>query len=531
MTGGNAFACLEAAIAADVAGLLDEAIAGYERAIAASAEAEDRRTWAESLRRLAVTVYRRSDGPRARTLCQQSHDVAAAAGESLLAAQALNSLAAFDLADGEFAMARERFTRALASAGIDDALCGRIRQNLGIIANIQGQLQEAEVHYLGALDAFTACGDERGSAMAFNSLGILSADRQQWAEADERFRKSVELTTRLGDVHLRGLALLSHTEVHIALRNFDEAASIAGEALRIFNDLGIVRHKAEAYRVLGVVYRCTRHYSLAESRLRSALELARSAGAKLEEAESARELALLYRELGRNQDALRYLNLSQGLFRRLDARTDVVDVAARLDDLEGTFLAVVREWGQSIESADSYTFGHCERVATYAVAIARLLKLDQQEQTTIRLGAYLHDLGKIDTPHEILNKPGRLTDEEFEVMKRHTLDGVELLADIEFPWDIKPMIHSHHEKFCGGGYPDGLSGDAVPLSAQLICIADVFDALTTSRSYRAALPIAKAMDIMESSRAWWRPEIYAAFLEVIEQTWDSISGERVPSDL
>ena len=114
------------------------------------------------------------------------------------------------------------------------------------------------------------------------------------------------------------------------------------------------------------------------------------------------------------------------------------------EDLD--FLAVVRDWGQSIESADAYTHGHCERVASYAVSLARGLGLDEAAQTTIRLGAYLHDLGKVKVPHEILNKPGPLTQDEFAIIKKHPEWGVELVSGIELPWDVEPIILCHHEK-------------------------------------------------------------------------------------
>ena len=108
-------------------------------------------------------------------------------------------------------------------------------------------------------------------------------------------------------------------------------------------------------------------------------------GAVLAEAESSRELALLYQSLGRNQEALARLIHAYGLFSRLEARGELVDVVGKREELENTFLAVVREWGQSIESSDRYTFGHCERVARYAVAVARSLGLDSIQQTTVRL--------------------------------------------------------------------------------------------------------------------------------------------------
>jgi putative nucleotidyltransferase with HDIG domain len=194
---------------------------------------------------------------------------------------------------------------------------------------------------------------------------------------------------------------------------------------------------------------------------------------------------------------------------------DLVDVAGKVHRLEDTYFAVVRDWGQSIESADSYTFGHCERVASYASSVAQALGLDDQQQTTIRLGAYLHDLGKVRVPHEILNKPGKLTDAEFDVIKMHPVWGVELLVTVDFPWDIKPIIRWHHEKCDGTGYPDGLGGDAIPIGAQIIGIVDVYDALTTTRSYRPAMPPAKAVACVVESRGAWRNDVYDGFMRSV----------------
>ena len=235
----------------------------------------------------------------------------------------------------------------------------------------------------------------------------------------------------------------------------------------------------------------------------------------LSEAEASRELALLYQAMGRNQDALGLLNAAHRLFTRLDARVDLVDVAGKVHRLEETYFAVVRDWGQSIESADSYTFGHCERVATYAAAVAQALRLDDQQLTTIRLGAYLHDLGKVRVPHEILNKPGKLTDAEFDVIKMHPVWGVELLVSVDFPWDIKPIIRWHHEKFDGTGYPDRLAGDQIPIGPQIIGIVDVYDALTTTRSYRPALAAAEAVSRIVDSRAAWRDDIFDGFMSAV----------------
>jgi putative nucleotidyltransferase with HDIG domain len=344
---------------------------------------------------------------------------------------------------------------------------------------------------------------------------MVSADRQLWEDAERYYAKSLAIAESIGDVHLQGLCLLNRAEVYVAWQRYDLAQQGAEAALGIFDRLGARLDKADTYKVIGVVFRETGRIALAEARLRHAIELAVSTSSVLSEAEASRELAKLYQIAGRNQEALRLLNAAHRLFGRLDARADVVDIAAKRANLEATFLAVVRDWGQSIESADSYTHGHCERVAQYALDVARALGLDEIQQTTIRLGAYLHDVGKVRVPHEILNKPGKLTSEEFEQMKMHPIWGIELLATVDFPWDIKPIIRWHHEKYDGSGYPDRLRGDEIPLSAQIICIVDVYDALTTTRSYRAALSHEEALERMRESQHWWRPDVLAAFMRTV----------------
>ena len=217
------------------------------------------------------------------------------------------------------------------------------------------------------------------------------------------------------------------------------------------------------------------------------------------------------------------------LFSRLDARVDLVRVDGKMAELEATYLAVVREWGQSIESSDRYTFGHCGRVARRAVTVAQVLGLDQHAQTTVRLGAYLHDLGKVRVPHEILNKPGPLTREEFAVVQMHPIWGMELLAGVEFPWDLKPIIRWHHERFDGTGYPDRLRGHEIPVSAQIVGIADVYDALTTSRPYRAAFSHTAALAEIDASRGLWSDVVYSGFLVSLTQSQvsDQAPAEQV----
>ena len=496
-------------------GCMAEAVQCYEAAIQAAARDAERGTLAEALRRLGVVRHHQNESALARDLCERSYRMATEAGDSVLAAEALNALAGFDVESGLIASAREKFYRALELGRASAELRGRTEQNLGVLANIQGSLAEALSHYQQSLLAFESTGDDRGCAIAYHNLGMVSADQELWDDADRYYRRSFEIAESIGDIHLQGLGLLNHAEVHLARQRYEQAKQNAEAALGIFDQIGSKLDKADAYKVIGRAYRETGRHALAESRLRAAVELAVSTGSILSEAEASRELALLYQSMGRNQEALRLLNVAHRLFSRLDARVDLVDVSTKVHRLEDTYFAVVRDWGQSIESSDSYTFGHSERVASHALALAQELELDEEQQTAIRIGAYLHDLGKVRIPHEILNKPSALSPEEFRVIQMHPLWGLELLATVEFPWDIKPIIRWHHEKHDGSGYPDRLRGDEIPVNAQVICIVDVYDALTTTRSYRPAMTHAEAMIKIQECRHWWRPDVYQAFIRSV----------------
>jgi putative nucleotidyltransferase with HDIG domain len=156
----------------------------------------------------------------------------------------------------------------------------------------------------------------------------------------------------------------------------------------------------------------------------------------------------------------------------------------------------LRDLARLLEARDSYTHGHSQRVARHALRIAQALHVPAAQAERIWTAATLHDVGKLYTPREILNKPGRLTDEEFEVIRRHPVDGAAMLLDVEGDPEIVAIVRSHHERLDGHGYPDGLAGDDIPLGARIIAVADTFDALTSTRSYRPAATHKRALDIL-----------------------------------
>ena len=149
----------------------------------------------------------------------------------------------------------------------------------------------------------------------------------------------------------------------------------------------------------------------------------------------------------------------------------------------------------ALEARDPYTHGHSRRVARHATMIAHRMGLSQHDVAKVRTAASLHDVGKINTPMVVLHKPGRLSDAEFDVIKRHPVDGAEMVASLGDP-ELAAMVRHHHERLDGTGYPDRLAGDQIPLGARIIAVADTFDAITSTRPYRAANPHKKAIEIL-----------------------------------
>ena len=184
-----------------------------------------------------------------------------------------------------------------------------------------------------------------------------------------------------------------------------------------------------------------------------------------------------------------------------------------LDSAESVILSLA----MTIEARDRATEGHCQRLAQYAVRWGNGSGCRAKTWTPLRVGGYLHDIGKVGIPDSVLLKDGRLTAEEFDLMKSHTLIGDHLCAELRLLKPIRPIVRHHHERLDGSGYPDGLAGEAVPLLAQMMGIVDVFDALTTSRPYKPALPVERACLVLrdEVHRGWRRGDLVDFFVEML----------------
>ncbi len=189
----------------------------------------------------------------------------------------------------------------------------------------------------------------------------------------------------------------------------------------------------------------------------------------------------------------------------------------RTDELERAE-AVLFTLARSIEGKDPYTHGHCERLSEGSARLGTHLGLAEDEITALRRAGVVHDIGKVAVPDAILLKPGKLTEDEWKLMREHSVVGERICAPLKSFRLVLPIIRHHHEKLDGSGYPDGLRGDAIPMTARILQIVDVYDALTTERPYKRAFSIADALQTMreEVDKGWWDRHIFDEFEQLIK---------------
>jgi putative two-component system response regulator len=201
----------------------------------------------------------------------------------------------------------------------------------------------------------------------------------------------------------------------------------------------------------------------------------------------------------------------------------LLSLKAYTDELERAE-SVLFALARTIEGKDPCTEGHCERLQAYAAGLGQRIGLPDEQVIALQRAGVVHDIGKVAVPDAILLKPGRLTAEEFRIVQQHPVVGERICAPLKSFRLLLPIIRHHHEKLNGSGYPDGLKGDAIPITARVLQIVDVYDALTTQRPYKPVLSSSEALGIMEEEVAkhWWDAHIFAEFKkEVTSPNWQA----------
>jgi putative nucleotidyltransferase with HDIG domain len=502
-------------------GAWDDALARYESALAMVPAEGDAKVRADLLRWTGTVHAERGSLDAAIDAFEASRSTAQAIGAAEEEAAADLCLANVELLRGNLNEAAALYLKAreLSEAAGHDRLVAQIDQNLGTIANIQGNVAIALLSYRSALERYRKLGDDFTATRALNNMGMAHVDLAEWEAAESCFAEAAELATKTGDTMMAGKVELNTAELHIKRRRYVAAAESVERSLNVFHRLRAKPGIAEAYKFHGIVYRETGRPEQADTHFALSLGMAEACQDRLLQAETQMEWALLHLEEERKQEGILYLNRALALFQGLKASREVLDIERRLERLKEMYLPAVRGWGAQVtEEKDPYQLGHAQRVADYATKLAREVGVDGWDLTYLRIGAFIHDLGNIAVPAEVLTKSDALSNDERELMKVHAVMGDEMARQLVFPDEVRPIVRNHHEEWAGTGYPDRLAGDDIPLGARIVAIADVYDALTSPRSFRGAHSRQDALRIMErDAEKMFDPNLFGTFADLVRR--------------
>ena len=500
-------------------GAWDEALAHFETALAMTSPEQDASSTADLLRWTGSVHGERGSLDLAVEKFEASRQIAQENDLKEQLVAALVSLANVELLRGNLEASADLFLQAREvgeTVGMD-RMVATVDQNLGVIANIQGNVAMALLSYRSALERYRRMNDESSVTRTLNNMGMAHVDLSEWQAAESCFEQAADLAQQTGNSMMVGRVELNRTELHLKRRRYDAAQESCDRSLQVFHRLRTKPSIAEAYKFYGILYRETAKPDQADTHFALSLGMAEACQNKLLQAETQMEWALLHLEEERQQEGILYLNRSLHLFREMKANREVLDIEKRLRRLQELYLPAVQGWGaQLTEGKDPFQVGHAQRVADYATKLGNEVGVQGEDLTWLRVGAYIHDLGNMAVPADVLQKTDALSEEEREIMRVHTIMGDSMAKQLDFPDEVRPIVRHHHEQWAGTGYPDKLAGDKIPFNARIVSIADVFDALTSPRSFRPAYGQEQALEIMDKdAEQMFDPKIYGVFRDVL----------------
>lgn len=435
--------------------------------------------------------------------------------------KALRNLGVVYVELGDFDEAEICFTEAIAIATTlsEDLLYADLINNLGAIMNMKGNWTRALELYKESLRIYQDKNEIRKEAYAKNNIGITLNEREKSDEAFSYFVQAFEIASAINDPSLKLIVDINLADLYLKRGSIANAREHLFEAQKFLAKSKLVNaHLVETKILVGKIFCTENKYSNAKKALSEALKLSREIGSKFHEAEALLERGKLQSSSHNHFEALNDLESSYKIYNSIkaDGRKEITEKV--IGSIEHLYLEIFNSIGKQVDRKDSYTKGHSDRVASLALLLAKEMKLNTHMLKTIVAAGLLHDIGKIKIADHILNKPGKLTDAEFAEIKKHPEYGVEQICTMNFPWDIKPLILHHHERYDGSGYPHRIKGEDIPLGARILCVADVFEALTSNRTYRGAYSTAEALKIMKSeSGSTFDPVVFSKFAQIAKR--------------
>ncbi|MCH7689902.1 MAG: tetratricopeptide repeat protein [candidate division Zixibacteria bacterium] len=502
-------------------GKYDEAISEFKKILTICQDNNELDLKSETYTQIGQLLAKQGDFERALGFLQRAIGAYRRSNDNTGLCKALRNLGVVYCELGDFDEAESAISEAItiSAAAADNLLYADLVNNLGAIMNMKGKRSRALELYRESLEIYVENEEIRKAAYTKNNIGISLSELGHVTDAYGYFRGSYETSLKINDAYLRLIAAINLADVYLKRGNFERAKKHSKWAEKYLTDEKLINvNLIEAKKLNGRICFAEKHYDDALNEFNSALEVCREIGSKFHEAEVLMERGKLLRVTEQHFDALNDLETSYYIFKKIKAEGKQLHTEKIIDSVEHLYLEIFNSMGKMVDRKDSYTKGHSDRVASLSLLLAKELGLKTSVVKTIVAAALLHDIGKVEISDSILKKPGRLTDEEFDEIKKHPEYGLEMLRGKEFPWDIKPLILHHHERVNGSGYPMKIKGDDIPLGARLICIADVFEALTSDRCYRDAFSVEKALGIMKSeSGTTFDPVLLKSFVALVER--------------
>ncbi|MCB2230760.1 tetratricopeptide repeat protein [bacterium] len=500
-------------------GKIEDAIAEYQRILSLCEGSSHLQVKSETFTQIGQLLGKQGDYDRALGYLQRAIGAYRRLDDTTGTCKALRNLGVIYVELGEFEEAEITLEEAVSLAKtLDDRMLhADLVNNLGAIQNMRGNWRRALELYHESLATYTECKEIRKSAYTKNNLAITLLEQGVNDEAFDYFRQAYEIATQIKDASLTLIVDINLADLYLKKGFPADARLHCDKALETLEQSGTVTgNLVEVRKIAGKIAAVRGDTDTALVCFNEALAMCREIGSRFLEADVMLERGLLHRTTNRPYDALNDLEGSYHLYASLKAVGRREQTEEIISSIELLYLEIFNTMALEVDQKDPYTKGHSDRVASLALLLGQEMGLQTSMLKTVVAGALLHDIGKVLIDDAVLKKEGRLSDDEFRQIKQHPQLGLELLEGKEFPWDIKPIILHHHEKLDGRGYPLGLKGEDIPLGARVVCIADVFDALTSDRVYRAAYTPEAALEIMEAeSGASFDPILLQRFAAMI----------------
>ncbi|MDX9856476.1 MAG: tetratricopeptide repeat protein [candidate division Zixibacteria bacterium] len=502
-------------------GKIEQAIEEYQKVLLFCRDSSHLQVKSETFTQIGQLLGKQGDYDRALGYLQRAIGAYRRLDDTTGTCKALRNLGVIYVELGEFEEAEVTLEEAITLARTLDnrMLCADLVNNLGAVQNMRGNWRRALELYRESLTTYSEFNEIRKAAYTRNNVAITLLERGLNDEAFDHFQEAYAIAGQIKDASLALIVDINLADLYLKkgfAADADRHCTKAHEQLR---ETGVVNgHLVEVRKIAGKIAAARGDHETAMRCFDEALAMCHEIGSRFLEADVMLERGLLHRAAGRPYDALNDLEASYHLYASLKATGRREQTEQAISSIELLYLEIFNAMAVEVDQKDPYTKGHSDRVASLALLLGQELGLRTSQLKTVVAGALLHDIGKLTIDDAVLKKSGRLTDEEFRQIKTHAQAGLDLLADREFPWDIKPIILYHHEKIDGSGYPLGLRGEDIPLGARIVGIADVFDALTSDRVYRVAYLPDQALEMMEKeSGTSFDPMLLKRFADMIRQ--------------